>query len=88
MESRSIEVDGKNFMLVLSQRYEKIAKLYKAIGEHFGKEKKPAKISMYLLSLECIKVIIILKLLRVKVLRFTQPFTNLKILFFKFNFRM
>lgn len=41
MESTSIETADKNFMLVLGEGYAKIAKLYKAIGEHFGKDKKP-----------------------------------------------
>jgi len=41
MESISIETADKNFMLVLiSEGYAKIAKLYKAIGQHFGNDKK------------------------------------------------
>jgi len=41
MESTSKETADNNFMLVLSEGYAKIAKLYKAIGKHFGKDKKP-----------------------------------------------
>jgi len=40
MESISIETADKHFLLALSEGYEK-AKLYKAIGDHFGNDKKP-----------------------------------------------
>jgi hypothetical protein len=40
MESISIETADKNFLLLLSEGYAKVAKLYKAMGEHFGNDKK------------------------------------------------
>jgi len=40
MEFTNIKTADKNSMLVLSEGYAKIAKLYKAIGKHFGKDKR------------------------------------------------